>query len=382
MARKTYEEVNQIKQQYNINTLWSWSRYKTYKDDTYEYFLKYILKAKEDRQNIYSISGGVCHDIIESYYNGKIKQEDMLPKYEEELFIMNIAEYKYNRNDSDKNEKIANKYENCVKHFFKNHQRPNWSMVCEPHIIIKITDDIVFQGYIDNLAVDKDDTKGKILITDYKTSTIYKGEKLKKESGQLYLYAEGIRQKTGRRLSDIIIQYNFIKYVAVSILQANGKWTKRYIERHIIGESLMSSVKMWLKKQGYEPNDYIDDIVLYNSLDTLPEDVKNKFVINDCYMQVDINEEIINDLKSNIIKTVKEIEEKTIEYNKTKDDNIFWQDVTKESEFRLAVLSGYSRKHHKPYDEYLKDQEIFNTKEKDGADDNDDMDWLNDLQRM
>lgn len=378
MARKTYDELNQIKAEYGVNTLWSWSRYKTYKEDPYEYMLKYIKRIKEDRHNIYSYSGSAVHSLIEDYYNGEIKKEDMLPKYEDELLMMNLSEYKYDRNDADKNEKIANKYEACIRHFFSNHTKPNWSMVTEPFVIIKIADGIVFQGYIDNLAVDNDDTQKKILITDYKTSTIYKGEKLKKESGQLYLYAEGISQKSGKPLSDIIIQYNFVKYVTASILQANGKWKDRYILRSEIGESLVSTAKMWLKKLGYNPEDYIDDMIVYNSIDKLPADVGEKIIIKDCYVQVEVNEEIIEELKNDIVSVVGEIENKTLEYKQTQDDRLFWKEITKDDEYRLHVLSGYSRKHHIPFDEYLKEQEMFISKEKDVQTD-DDMSWLEDL---
>ena len=84
--RKTYEELEQIKKENNVETLWSWSRINTYKSDPYGYYLKYIRKTKEDRQDsIYTISGSVCHDILEKYYNDKIKQEDMIDEYEDSL---------------------------------------------------------------------------------------------------------------------------------------------------------------------------------------------------------------------------------------------------------------------------------------------------------
>lgn len=56
--RKTKEELNEIMQENNVNTLWSWSRYNTYKTDSYSYYLKYIKHIKEDRQDsIYTYSG-------------------------------------------------------------------------------------------------------------------------------------------------------------------------------------------------------------------------------------------------------------------------------------------------------------------------------------
>lgn len=371
--RKTLSEINEICQQYNVPFLWSWSRLNTYKTDKYIYFLKYIQHIKEDRNDsIYTYSGSYCHDIIEQYYNGTIKQSDMINEYEDSLMTMNFAGYKYDRNDEDKNKLIADKYESCIKHFFRNHKKHNMKMILEMFCLIKITDNIYFNGYVDNCGVYFDENKEKrIVITDYKTSTIYKGDKLEKESGQLYLYAEGIRQKTGLPLDHISIRYLFLKYVTVNVMQANGKWKERQIERNQIGSKLISSIKMWLKKLNYNPDDYIDEVLLYNSIDNLPDDVKEKIDITDCYVYLPLTEDKINDLKADIIATVTEINEKTEEYNSTKDDKVFWQEVSAKDEYFLNCLSGYSRKYHKPYDEYLSEKEMFQT---DTEQDNDNID--------
>lgn len=370
--RKTKAELNEICKKFNVNFMWSWSRYNSYKTDRYSYFLKYIKNISEDRRDsIYCVSGGYCHDIIENYYNDSILQSEMLNEYEDSLLAMNIAEYKYDRCDEEKNASIAEKYESCIKHFFRHHIKPNnLEMLLEMFCTIRISDNIIFQGYIDNCGVFIDeDGKKKIVITDYKTSTIYRGEKLEKESGQLYLYAEGIRQKTGLPLTDISIRYLFLKYVNVSYLQANGTWKERQIERNQIGSKLASTVKMWLKKLNYNPDEYIDDVLLYNSIDTLPDEVKKKIIISDCYVYLPLTQEKIDNLKTDIIETVMEIERKTEEYKRTNDEKIFWTDVNTKNEYFLAVLSGYSRLLHKPYNEYLKSKEIFNTENHDIDDD-------------
>ena len=156
MARKTREELNELCKQLNVRTLDSWSKYHCYKQDHWEAFLKYVLHEKEDRTNgIYAVSGGYCHDIIEKLYKGEIKYEDMIDLYEDSLLTMNIAELKYDRNDAEKNEKIANKYENCVRHFFRNHNVITQQNRIEHFITIRISDDIVLQGYIDFLSTEK-----------------------------------------------------------------------------------------------------------------------------------------------------------------------------------------------------------------------------------
>ena len=377
MARKTREELNALCRQLNVKTLDSWSKYHCYKQDHWEAFLKYVLHEKEDRTNgIYAVSGGYCHDIIEKLYNKEIKYEDMIDLYEDSLLTMNIAELKYGRNDAEKNEKIANKYENCVRHFFRNH-----NVITQPHkvehfITIRISDDIVLQGYIDFLFtekyVDEDgNERTRIRIVDWKTSTRYTGKKIDEECGQLVIYAEGIRQALNIPLEDIVCEWNFLKYVTVTYEQKNGTFKDRFIERNSIGESLVNTAKMWLKHFGYEDDidSYVDTMILENTIDCLPDEVREKFVIKDCYVEVPLSEEKIDELKADIIETIHDFREKEKEYRETKDEMLFWQDVTDADAYRLATLSSYSRKLHKPYDTYLKEQEMFQNNTDDEDDD-------------
>lgn len=364
MARKTEQELNVICNALNVDRLWSWSRYHCYKQDCYEYYLKYVIKKEEDRKNsIYAVSGSHCHDIIENLYSNKIKYKDMIDAYEDSLLTMNIAELKYDRNDADKNEKISNKYENCMRHFFKNHIMINHPCRIEHFITIRISKDIVLQGYIDFLFVEKyKDSYGnkrtRIKIIDWKTSTRYTGEKIDKESGQLLIYAEGIHQILGIPLKDICCEWNFLKYVTVTYELKNGKKKDRHIERNIIGQSLINTAKLWLNHFGYSNvDDYIENMVLENSINGLPDKVREKFVIKDCYVAVPLSEEKIDMLKQDIINTISEIKEKENKYQETKDENLFWKDITEADIFRVNTLSGYSRRLHKPYDKYLKANE-------------------------
>ena len=92
------------------------------------------------------------------------------------------------------------------------------------------------QGYIDMLYIEpyKDEDgneKKRVHIVDWKTSTRYQGAKIDAECGQLVIYAEGIRQALNIPLEDIVCEWNFLKYVTVTIEQKNGKKKDRYIER-------------------------------------------------------------------------------------------------------------------------------------------------------
>ena len=191
MGRKTSEELNELCKKYNTDRLWSWSRFNTYHNSKYEYFLKYIKHLPEDRQDcIYTVTGGMAHDIMEKLYLGKSKYEDMDNDFEDAWMTACIADLKFDRNDAEKNKKIADKYYKNLKHFFNNHHVIPHKVEIERFISVLIGQN-VFQGYIDVCFKDND---GCFNILDWKTSSIYKGEKALNECGQLVVYAIGLHQ--------------------------------------------------------------------------------------------------------------------------------------------------------------------------------------------
>jgi hypothetical protein len=385
MARKSKQELEELKKKYGVKELYSWSKYNTYKTDHYEYFLKYIKKTPEDRKDgIYGISGGIAHECIENFYGKKdYSNKEMLEYYESKLFDFEMAGLKYDRSDDEKNEKIADKYEACLRHFFSNYKRIPYKLYLEKFIVIKVGN-YIFQGYIDAMHIEERVVNGKtekiVIITDWKTSSIYKGEKISKEKGQLVLYAEGIRQVLNVPLENIIIRWCFLKYVDVDYTQAKGDVKTRTVERNEIASKLSSNVQMWLKKQGYdelEIESYLENMRKSNSLECLPQEIHDKFQIRDCYVEIPLNKEEVNSLKNDIIEKLDEVGEKEKQYAIDKDENIFWQDVTKEDSYRLSNLSGYSRNLHKPYNEYLKGLEMFNINKNESNDDaEEDLSWL------
>lgn len=390
MARKSREELNELCTQLDVKTLWSWSKYNTYCSDTYSYYLKYIENVKPDRNDgIYAVSGGIAHDCLEDFYKDKLDHQGMLDKYETALMEFDMAELKYDRSDDDKNNAIAKKYEACVRHFLLHHNRINEKIFLEKFILIKIGENY-FQGYIDAFHKELRDGTPKVIITDWKTSSIYKGEKVDKEKGQLVLYAEGMRQKLGCKLEDIIIRWNFLKYVEIEYTESKGNKKTRIVERNNIGSSLKANAKMWLKKDGYD-EDEIEDLVeqmtsrdddyTNNSIEVLPQSVQDRYIIRDCYVEIPLNEDVVQELKDKIITTIDEINDKTKAYEKTHDEMLFWQDVTKESSYFMSNLSEFSANIHKPYAKFLEELKLFTFDDNDCEDESksevkDDLDWL------
>ena len=351
--RLSTEELNQIKKKYGVDTLWSFSRLGCYETSPFNYYLRYIKKEKEqDRSTIYTESGSVVHECLEKYYNKEISYEDMLKLYEESLDIFVLSGLKYNKTDEERNASIANKYEEDIKHFFKNHKILEDKPKLEKFIVTNIGD-FYFQGYIDVINKDKN---GIYNIIDWKTSSIYLGHKAEKESFQLGIYAIGLNQM-GVPLENIRIKWNFLKYCTVYCEQANGKVKERNIERCELGSKLLSNVKIWLKKFGYKDElDYYCNLLCdSNDLSCLPEEVQKKYMVTDCYVEVPITEKMISFWTKEIIETLTDITLREKDYDETHSDKAFWdsEDTVKVSSYYFANLSGYSANLHKPYKEYL-----------------------------
>jgi RecB family exonuclease len=365
--RLSYNELEQIKKDLNVYEIYSFSKVNLFRTDSYSYFLKYILKLPEDRNDsIYSIIGNIVHDLVEEFQADKITRNQMIDVYKDKTFELEQLNYKFDRTDEDKNEQISKNYHACNIHYLENFKKiEGIDGISESSIIIKIGN-FVFIGYIDYKHIEVENDENYLYITDFKTSTIYKGEKINKEKAQLLLYSLGHIQQ-GWDMNKIKARWCFTKYVSVEVMEkkkVEGKhtWKTREIERNEIGSKLSASAKMWLKDtkrySEEEINDFLVDMLVNNSIDKLPDDVKEKFKISDCYVYIDITEEQIKELIQDFIETIHSMKIKEGEYLRSKDDTVFWTEVNKENEYFLSVLSGYSTKHHKPYAEYLKQKEL------------------------
>lgn len=386
--RLSKEELENVKKKYGVDTLYSFSRFDKFRQSRYEYFLTYI-KHEDPQGEIspYGILGGECHDLIESFYNGEIEYEDLADAFDTS-FATNIdmLDYKFNRSDEAMNKSVKKKYYENLLEFFKNYKPLPYKMANEKFVTIKVADNIVFQGYIDNVYKDKN---GIYWITDYKTSSAYKGKAIEEHSHQLVLYAAGLNQM-GVPADKIRIQWNFLKYVNIDTLQKNRKFAHTVSERREIGQKCKAKAKIWLKTYGFsddEIDEFANEMLVSNSIDCLPNEVKEKFTIEDCYVEVENWQDIWEELKEEIIETIDEINRLTEEYNLTGDDKLFWDDdeKLKSQSYYLSNLSDYKISQLKDYANYLERQEA----EKEASEDllgvgkkieeNDDMAWLSDI---
>lgn len=389
--RLSYEEIDKLRESLGTDRLYSWSRINCVHNSLYEYYLKYILHKPEDRDDsIYKVTGGIAHTILEDFYGKKIGYDDMIDEFEEGWTLaFDVAELKFNRKDGNRNQTIADKYYFDLQSFFKTHEVIHDDMKIEEFITVKIGDQY-YQGYIDCLIKDE---SGNYTILDWKTSSIYKGEKARNECGQLVMYAMALHQQ-GIPYNQIRIGWNFLKYMCVTVQSKNGTKKVREIERYELGDKLQANAKMWLKEFGYTDNltEYLDRLSQTNDINVLPEEVRAKYELHDCYVYVPITEELLEQWTTYIIDTEKRIRQLEVEYEALRAvgsfeeaDKVWWEDEEsiKKQSYYLLNLSGYSPKLHKPYKAYL-DKLNNNTdddllKKNNEKEEIDNMDWLNDL---
>ena len=350
--RLSKAQLEEIKNEYGVDNLWSWSRISSWHTSKYDWFLHYVLHTPPDRVDcIYGQEGSYSHDIIEKFYNHEIKYEDMIDEFEDSWNMSrNILGLKFNRNDNEKDISIGNKYYENLKLFFQNHIPLNYDIVTEDFALIQF-DDVVMQGYID--AWYKDEA-GHYHIIDWKSSTIYTGNTLKEKSGQLVCYAMSFMNK-GIPLSKIHLHFNFLKYCTIAYEQANGKIKEMNVERRLLGEKLQTPCKMWLKKFGYDVDEYLPKILDTMDIKCLPQEVQDKFQIKDCYVEVPLDKDIIKYWNNYVVDTINNIEGAIMNYEIFDDDSMFQDSIDEVAaqSFYYATLSEYSTNLNLCYKKYI-----------------------------
>ena len=289
MSRKELIKPKNLIDKYgNDFTIWSYSRIGTYKGCPHEYYLSRILK-KESKGNLYTALGSLSHQQLEDFYNGKIKYEDMLDKFESAFLDYEMADLRFVKDDSQ-NEKMIKKYKESMIHFFNNHIPITQKVLSEREVWVD-TGLAVFIGYVDAIHKDED---GFYNITDYKTSSMgaeYKGENLLHKQEQLLLYALALTQ-LGIPLETIKIRWNFLKYtnirydhmVSVTYMK-NGKLTTSTMRKEEMIKKLSPQLKkdileVYADLTTKELKYIIEKLAEEGDLSSLPDEVVSKYEIN------------------------------------------------------------------------------------------------------
>ena len=331
--------------------IWSYSKCSSIDNCIYEYFLSKILKYPSE-QNIYSEVGGLVHNILEDFYNKKIPYGNMKNKFIEDFENTLFLGYKFYK-DKKKNDITVKSYQKSIEHFFDTHNIIPYKIYTEKEVWIEI-DNHVFVGYIDVMYQDEDKN---IYILDYKTSSIsgYTGKKKEEKAMQLLLYALALNQ-LGFPLERIKCCWNFLKYVDVEIETVNSKGKITYKKYRKERNKWIEGIKEFLFKElimefpdllEWEIDIKIEECIRMNSIDTLPDSIKNKIQLYDAIEYIDVNEDNIEKVKRYLVKNIQEIN------SRTKNEN--WNreyPIDKGSSFYCSNLCGL-KKYCKYYQDYI-----------------------------
>ncbi|MCM3109902.1 PD-(D/E)XK nuclease family protein [Lederbergia lenta] len=309
--------------------IYSFSKLSTMNTCEYEYWNTYIDK-KKGKDNVYSIIGGSLHDSIENIYNGSSDKSTMVNKFHDQLIELELLNIKF------PNQKIKDSYVADVGHFVKNFKPIDSKFVLEKHIVFPLNDDIVLQGYLDAIQPSE---KGKpfVNIIDWKTSSKFSGKKLNEAGRQLLMYKLALESTTSLKVDKIM--WFMIKYLYVSWRLKNGKIKKKMCNRGKWVKEMRNTLEKDLIKLNidqFELDILLDNAIKNNNIDDLPEEVKSKYILEDCFVEYEATEEKIEELKEYVISTVNNIESKGI-------DSIEWQpvEITKYDSFYCATLCGH-----------------------------------------
>ena len=200
--------------------------------------------------------------------------------------------------DRKGNDTIRDNWLADMDHFAHNFQMPLGDFSTEEFFLYKVNDDVYIQGYID-LIEHCDDSS--INIYDWKTSSMYIGEDLKDHARQLLIYAMA-KEQEGIKVNSIA--WVFLKYVTVTFLgkkRSNSK-QKTTIVKHINRRKLVQELEPYIRadmeEQDYDDIEiemYLFEALEHNSLEYLPLEIRKNYVVDNCVITYELNEDTIRD---------------------------------------------------------------------------------------
>lgn len=305
--------------------VYSISRLNTVDNCGWEYWQTY-MEHLTPKDNIYSFTGTRIHKCLEDLQNGlTLNFPEEIEKILNEAKLLDIK---------FPNEKIEDKWVKDIMYFANHYNLPNYKKTdTEKKFLIKINDSYL-QGIID-LVIYNDD--GTVSIRDYKTSSKFSNSDLEEKGRQLILYGLAM-EELGYKVKDLA--WEMLKYVEISYKLKNGKTRTTIAERGFIVDKLKSDITKELKSlkkyTELEIEEIVDNAIEKNSLDLIPDNIKDKYTIKDYICYYDFTDERINETKSFVKAKIDEIEQ-------FEDDISWWEpkEITPYNSFYCENLCNH-----------------------------------------
>lgn len=175
---------------------WSYSRLECFEQCPYKFYLQYLSYPElSEEPNFYSSYGTLCHNLIEEYYKGKIKSEELSVEFLNRF----SSDIQGKRPKSD----TVEKYISQGYSYFKNFEEfPMETLAVEERYNFELGGR-KFVGIIDYLGK----RNRNLILIDHKSSDIkprsqratpnQKDKELDKRLRQLYLYSNIVAERYG-----------------------------------------------------------------------------------------------------------------------------------------------------------------------------------------
>lgn len=303
MKRVNDERLKELRE--NGITVYSISRIDSINNCLYGAYRTYDLHEK-GAPNIYSSAGSVTHDCLEKIMNNEATETDLLPCIQEELDNLDLLNIEFPK-DRNGRDSIREGWIADMTHFASTYKKPTGNFKTEELFIYKTKGGHYLQGYIDLQRINKD---GSIDIYDYKTSSMYRGEEIKKHGRQLLVYCAGLKQD-GYKVNSvawIMLKYAEIKFMGKKTAKSKEKTEiSKVCERRKIGEEMSKYVERDLIDAGYDEIDI--EIILKkfcetNMFDCLPEKIASNYKMLPYVMKYDITPEFLDECEEYIDSTI------------------------------------------------------------------------------
>lgn len=307
--------------------------------------------------------GSEIHHGVEKIYDNESNIEEFKRNFENKLMETELVGINF------PNDKIGDSWKSDLRHYLANFNKMDTKIIQEKLIVFEVVEGIWVQGYIDGILPSE---KGKpyVDVNDWKTSSKFSGKKLTEAGRQLLMYKVGLEQVTNFKVDKIM--WSMVKYVYVCNMQKNKKVKKKMCNRGKWVKEIRSPLEKELMKSGMEDFEIeilLDAAVENNTLTNLPQEIQDKYWLEDCIVEYEATDERIEELKQYVKDTVHKIE------NKDVTDEDAWKpvEITKYDSFYCSTLCGH-RKTCKFYKKYLdENSDSFDKKKKKDEFDLDDL---------
>ena len=245
--REQSEKLKRIKEKGQANLI-SFLMLNTVDNCMRAYKYCYLDKIKSE-DNIYTYLGTTAHTLLEQLYRDEVTNKQAVEEWIKAMKNTNLLFIDYTKAESpvysvamkEKNDKYEKSYKELMIHYFENFKKEQYKdFLQERTVILELSkkfnklpyNSYIFNGKVDFIGINEDNS---IDIIDYKTSTLYKKEKLELHSFQLILYAMAL-EDLGYKINRI--GWNFLKYTTKITRYKNGNVKETLKKRSEIEDNM------------------------------------------------------------------------------------------------------------------------------------------------